>query len=105
MADKNEKKPKKGTRPKQPTLRVPDDLQAIYSNLVRIAHTPSEIVFDFSRLLPGDKMATVVSRVLTSPLSAKLLMHALTENLKRYEASFGEIVIPQKQTLADFAYP
>jgi hypothetical protein len=36
-----------------------------------------------------------------SPLSAKLFYRALGENLAKYEASYGEIQIPQKQTLAD----
>jgi len=29
-----------------------------------------------------------------SPLSAKLLLRALTENLARYEANLGEITVP-----------
>jgi hypothetical protein len=36
-----------------------------------------------------------------TPLSAKLLLRALTENLARYEAAFGEIKIPHGSTLAD----
>ena len=45
--------------------------------------------------------APVVARILMSPLSAKLFQHALSENLTKYEATFGEIVIPKKQSLAD----
>jgi hypothetical protein len=36
-----------------------------------------------------------------SPLSAKLLLRALTENLARYEAAFGAINMPVNSTLAD----
>lgn len=85
----------------QPKFTMAKDVDAVYANIVRIAHTPSEMMFDFARLLPGDRGAKVVSRVIMSPLGAKLLHRALTENLAKYEAAFGEIVIPQKQTLAD----
>jgi hypothetical protein len=76
----------------------------VYANLVRIAHTPSELMFDFGRFLPGDRMASVVARVLMSPLGAKLFLNALSENLAKYEAAYGEIEIPQKQSLADFLF-
>ena len=93
------------TQPKQPKkplkLVVPRDLEMTYANLVRIAHMPSEMILDFGRMIPGDENAQVVSRVLMSPLSAKLFYRALGENLAKYEANFGEIQIPQKQTLAD----
>lgn len=95
------KKTKKTPLPKPPKLIVPEDLIPTYVNLVRIAHTPSEMVYDFSRMLPGDKGAKVESRILMSPLSSKLFLRALTENLSRYEKVFGEIAIPQKNTLAD----
>ncbi len=50
--------------PQPPPLEVPEDLEPVYVNLVRIAHTPSELVFDFGRILPGSKMARVHSRVM-----------------------------------------
>jgi hypothetical protein len=34
------------------------------------------------------------SRVLMTPLNAKLLLRALQDNLTKYEASFGEISLP-----------
>jgi hypothetical protein len=36
-----------------------------------------------------------------SPLSAKLLLRALTENLARYETAFGEISVPGNSSLAE----
>jgi hypothetical protein len=36
-----------------------------------------------------------------TPLSAKLLVRALTENLARYEAAFGEIKLPSNSSLAE----
>lgn len=81
-------------------LEVPADLGAVYANLVRIAHSPADIVLDFAHLLPGENKARVGARILMSPLSAKLLLRALTENLARYESAFGEIHMPVS-TLAD----
>lgn len=96
--------PKKMPPPSHMRIDIPSDLDPVYTNLVRIAHTPSEVMFDFARFLPGDPGAKVVSRVLMSPLSAKLLMRALTDNLAKYESTFGEVKIPQKQSLADFLF-
>ena len=84
----------------QTTLDVPADIQTVYANLVRIAHSPADLVFDFAHLLPGETRARVGSRILMSPLSAKLLYRALGENLARYEAAFGEIAMP-RSSLAD----
>jgi hypothetical protein len=39
-----------------------------------------------------------------SPLGAKLFHRALTENLSRYEAAFGEIKVPGTKSLADFLF-
>lgn len=89
---------------KRPNIILPKDLEPTYANLVRIAHTPSEVMFDFARFLPSDPHAKVVSRVLVSPLSAKLMLQALNENLAKYEAQFGEIKVPQRQSLADFLF-
>lgn len=84
-----------------PALEIPSDLPVQYANLVRISHSPSEIVLDFARLLPASGAPRVVSRMVMSPLGAKLFLRALGENLARYEAAFGEIRIPGEPTLAD----
>lgn len=36
-----------------PPMETPEDLEPVYSNLARISHTPSEIIIDFSRMLPA----------------------------------------------------
>ncbi len=92
------------TTPPQPTgpkINVPEGTEAVYANLARISHSPADIVIDFAHILPGESTANIQSRVVMSPLSAKLLMHALTENLGRYEAAFGEIKMPGNSTLAE----
>jgi len=90
------------TTPQQnpgPQMDIPDGLEPIYSNLARISHSPTEILIDFAQLLPGENKASVRARVLMTPLGAKLLLRAFRENLARYEAALGEIIIPT--TLAD----
>jgi hypothetical protein len=87
-----------------PPMEIPDGLQIEYVNLVRIAHSPSELVFDFAQLLPGSPPAKVTSRIVMSPLGAKLLYRALGENLSKYEASFGEITMPGGSPLADYLF-
>jgi hypothetical protein len=83
-----------------PPMEMPDNLEPLYSNLARITHTPSEIVLDFSRMLPAEAKFKVLSRIVMSPLSAKLLLRALAENLSRYEAAFGEVQLPGETGLA-----
>lgn len=86
---------------KIPPIEYPSDLNAVYANLARITHTPSEFVFDFAQILPGLKNPKFQSRVLLSPLSAKLIYKALGDNLAKYEAAFGEISIPGSASLAE----
>ena len=96
--------PPKPKQPKLPPMELPQDLQIEYVNLVRIAHSPSELVFDFAHLLPGGTPARVQSPIVMSPLGAKLFHRALTENLTKYEAAFGEITIPGNTSLADHLF-
>ena len=86
--------------PGMPQMELPDSLEPVYSNLARISHTPSELIVDFSRILPGQKLLPILVRVLLSPVGAKLLLRALTENIARYEAAFGEIRLPGDSGLA-----
>jgi hypothetical protein len=79
-------------------------MESVYANLVRIAHSPSELVLDFAHLLPGVSIAKVRSQVVMSPLGAKLLYRALGENLQRFEAAFGEIKVPGEASLADYLF-
>ena len=75
-------------------------MDPVYANLARISHSPADIVIDFAHMLPGEATAKIQSRVVMTPLSAKLLQRALAENLARYETAFGEIKVPGN-SLAD----
>jgi hypothetical protein len=87
-------------KPLIPKFNCPEALKAVYANLVRISHSPGELVFDFAQLLPGDANAEIINRVLMSPIGAKLFYHALGDNLQRYESVFGEIHLPGNNNLA-----
>ena len=79
---------------KKPLIHIdPSEEAGRYANAATIMHSPTEFIFDFLMMLPGDRRR-VVSRVLTSPNHAKQFSQALMENLNRYEALYGEIVIP-----------
>jgi hypothetical protein len=96
MTENKETPPVPGVNP----VELPEDLNAVYSNLVRISHSPSDIVFDFGQVLPLQK-PRVMERVVMSPIGAKLFFIALKENLARYEAAYGEIRIPGDNSLAN----
>jgi len=88
-------------QPAGPKINVPEGMQPLYTNLARISHSPADIVIDFAHILPGESTASIRSRVVMTPLSAKLLLRALNENLARYEAAFGEISLPSNNSLAE----
>lgn len=70
----------------------PETADGKYSNLAMIGHGPNEFLIDFIFAAPGMPQAPVVSRIVMSPENAKQLMFALTDNVNKYEANFGEIV-------------
>ena len=73
-----------------------DIAEGTYSNFAVIAHSTSEFVMDFVRMMPGVAKAKVKSRIVMTPEHAKRLAMALQENLMKYEAQFGEIKLPER---------
>lgn len=90
---------------KVPLISIPPDLDPVYANLARITHSPSEFVFDFAQMLPGMKEPGFKSRILLSPLSAKLIYKALGDNLAKFEATFGEIQLPGPSLAESLFHP
>ena len=81
---------------KNPTNQINIELseeiaEGIYANLAMIAHSSSEFVIDFIRLMPGVPKAKVKSRIVVTPEHAKRLLTALQDNIQKYEATFGEV--------------
>jgi len=82
--------------PKPPPQQIQVQLdpkvgEGIYSNLALMSHSPAEFFIDFARFLPGLPKAVVQARIIMTPVHAKHLLHALKENVERYEENFGEI--------------
>jgi hypothetical protein len=67
--------------------------QGTYANLVMLNHSENEFVFDFAFLQPGQPIAKVRARILSSPRHTKRLLRALQTNVERYEQRFGEILL------------
>jgi hypothetical protein len=65
--------------------------EGIYSNLAIITHSPSEFVIDFIKIMPGVPKARVKSRIVLTPQHAKRLLHALGDNVMKYEQVHGAI--------------
>lgn len=84
----------------------PEVANGIYSNFAVISHSSSEFTIDFATVLPGMPKNPVNARVIVAPEHAVRLMHALQENIMRYEQQFGKIQMPGQQgnrTIAPFS--
>lgn len=85
MADQQKKK-------NQLNIELPEDIaEGTYSNLAVIAHSNSEFVIDFLRLVPNVPKAKVKSRIILTPQHAKRLLKALIDNVSKFEKQFGPI--------------
>lgn len=90
MDPKEEKKLQK--QGNQINIELSEEIaEGVYSNLAMIAHSSSEFVIDFIRLMPGVPKAKVKSRIVITPEHAKRLLKALEDNIDKYENNFGEI--------------
>lgn len=69
------------------------EAEGIYANMAMIMHSPTEIIIDFARVMPRSPKSKVLARIIMTPMHAKMMHKALTENLKKFETQFGEIKI------------
>ena len=86
-------------------IELTDEMaQGTYANLAIIAHSSSEFIIDFIRIVPGMPKAKVKSRIILTPDNAKRLLFALQDNIQKFEEmtknggnntkSFGEFIPP-----------
>ena len=81
-----------GSNKNQINIELSEEVaEGIYANLAMIAHSNSEFVIDFIRLMPGVPKAKVKSRIVITPEHAKRLLKALSDNIQKYEETFGAI--------------
>lgn len=91
MSDEQNDKEKKAN-PNQINIELTEDVaEGVYANLAMVAHSNSEFVIDFIRLMPGVPKAKVKSRIVITPEHAKRLLAALNDNIQKYEDTFGPI--------------
>jgi hypothetical protein len=84
----------------QPRLNIElgdKEAEGIYANIALITHSPSEIIIDFARVMPGTQKGKVYSRIIMTPPHAKMLLKALEGNIKKFENQFGEIKVHGKE--------
>ena len=76
-------------RPQLEVLANPNDMKGTYANIMQVNHTPDEFIMDFLLAFAGK--ATLNIRLITSPRHMKAMLYAIEDNIKKYEANFGEI--------------
>jgi hypothetical protein len=69
----------------------PATANGAFVNLAMVNHTDTEFTLDLMYLQPQQPRAVVRARAILTPKHLKRLVHALQENLQRYEARFGPI--------------
>lgn len=80
----------------QPQVQIQIELDpavanGVFVNLAMVNHTDAEFTLDLMYLQPQQPRAVVRARAILTPKHLKRLLHALEENLGRYEARFGEV--------------
>jgi len=93
MDDKKNKNPEpQQLQENQINIELSEEVaEGVYANLAMIAHSNSEFVIDFIRLMPGVPKAKVKARIILTPEHAKRLLAALSDNVQKYEDAFGDI--------------
>jgi len=87
-------------------MKIPDDLQPAYVNMVNISFKPDEFCIAFAHTYPvWNGLRGMVKAVISmTPQYAKLLAKVLEENIKKYEGNFGEIKLPGDKTQKNLTY-
>ncbi len=70
-------------------------MEPVYSNLIKISHADDEVTLTFLHKIPETSLAQGRAIVTITPQHAKRLLRALGANIKRYEATYGEIKLPE----------
>ena len=71
-------------------IKIPEGVLAgVYANQMVVRHSREEFILDFITLTPPEGVVT--ARVIVSPGHLKRMIAALSENLARYEKSYGSV--------------
>ena len=63
----------------------------MYVNMAMVNHNETEFVIDFIYVQPQAPKAVVRARIINSPKHMKRFLHALQDNVAKFEAQFGKI--------------
>jgi hypothetical protein len=84
-----------GQEPKEIKINFPQELQGgVYSNNMVVSHTKEEFILDFIMVAPP--AGAVTARVIVSPGHMKRILVALSDNISKYENTFGTIQIAEE---------
>jgi len=86
----------KPAAPQPPAVQLqieidPTTANGSFINMAMVNHTDTEFTLDLIYLQPQAPRAVVRARAITTPKHIKRLLHALQENIAKYEARFGVI--------------
>ena len=90
MADKPSVPPPPGAIQLQIEID-PATANGVFINMAMVNHTETEFTLDLVYLQPHPAKAVVRTRAITTPKHLKRLLHALQDNIAKYEARFGTI--------------
>jgi hypothetical protein len=84
--------------PKTPEVQLQIELDdevanGQYANMALVNHTETEFTLDFIYVQPQQPKARVRSRIITSPKHMKRLLLAIQDNLQKYEAKYGAVIL------------
>ncbi len=66
-------------------------LEGRYANYFEIGQNATEFLLDFGQFYPEDEKANLHTRIITSPIYARMLFDLLGEAIERYQEEFGTI--------------
>ena len=79
-------------QPNQLNIEISEEIsEGVYANLAIITHSHAEFIVDFVNVMPGTPKSKVKSRIILTPTHAKRFMKAMIDNIKKFEASNGNI--------------
>ena len=62
-----------------------------YANYFEVGHNPFEFYFDFGQYDPPSENVQILTRILTSPPCAKMLLETLSSSIQNFEREHGSI--------------
>ena len=73
-----------------------EPIEGRYANYFKVGHNSVEFVVDFGQSYGESGIAQIHSRIVMSPLHAKILWQMLKDSILAYEGQFG--VIPEHES-------